>query len=112
MIADRHYAPMVLDLNLLSGQCRACAAVLLVVAGMVVTISQDHSTLPVHAHLNLLGFVSLFLFGISYHLHPATDLGRLARIQACIWVAGTIVLTIGVALVYSGRPAIRSPQSR
>ena len=42
------------------------AAVLLVVAGMiwgiVMAISQDHSTFPAHAHLNLLGWVSLFLF--------------------------------------------------
>ncbi len=85
------------------------AAVLMVVAGMiwgiVMGISQDHSTLPAHAHLNLLGFVSLFLFGIYYHLHPTTDLGRVARVQVWIWIAGTIVLTIGVALVHSGRPA-------
>jgi len=26
-------------------------------------ISKDHAAMPAHAHLNLLGFVSLFLFG-------------------------------------------------
>jgi hypothetical protein len=44
------------------------AAVLMVVAGMiwgiVMAISDDHRALPAHAHLNLLGWVSLFLFGI------------------------------------------------
>jgi len=58
------------------------AAVLMVIAGMIwgiaMGISQDHSTLPAHAHLNLLGWVSLFLFGIYYHLHPAIDRSRLA----------------------------------
>jgi len=82
------------------------AAVLMVIAGMiwgiVMGISQDHSTLPAHAHLNLLGWVSLFLFGIYYHLHPAIDRSRLAFLQVWIWIAGTIVLTIGVALVHSG----------
>ena len=43
------------------------AAVLLVLAGMVwglqMAISEDHSAFPAHAHLNLLGWVSLFLFG-------------------------------------------------
>jgi cbb3-type cytochrome oxidase subunit 1 len=82
------------------------AAVLMVIAGMiwgiVMGISQDHSTMPAHAHLNLLGWVSLFLFGIYYHLHPAVDLSRLALVQVWIWIAGTIVLTIGVGLVYSG----------
>ncbi len=47
------------------------AAVLMVIVGMVwgivMGIGQDHSTLPAHAHLNLLGWVSLFLFGIYYH---------------------------------------------
>ena len=82
------------------------AAVLMVIAGMiwgiVMGISQDHSTMPAHAHLNLLGWVSLFLFGIYYHLHPAVDLNRLALVQVWIWIVGTIVLTIGVGLVYSG----------
>jgi cbb3-type cytochrome oxidase subunit 1 len=82
------------------------AAVLMVVAGMiwgiVMGISQDHSTMPAHAHLNLLGWVSLFLFGVYYHLHPAIDRSRLAALQVWVWIAATIVLTIGVGLVHSG----------
>jgi len=83
------------------------AAVLMVVAGMiwgiVMGISQDHSTFPAHAHLNLLGWVSLFLFGVYYHLHPAIDRDRLAFVQVWIWIAATVVLTIGVALLHSGQ---------
>jgi hypothetical protein len=82
------------------------AAVLLAVAGMIwgiaMGISQDHSTLPAHAHLNLLGWVSLFLFGIYYHLHPTLDRSRLASLQVWVWIVGTIILTIGVGLVHSG----------
>lgn len=82
------------------------AAVLMVVAGMiwgiVMAISQDHSTFPAHAHLNLLGWVSLFLFGIYYHLHPTIDRERLASIQVWVWIVATVVLTVGVALVHSG----------
>jgi cbb3-type cytochrome oxidase subunit 1 len=82
------------------------AAVLLVLVGMlwgiVMAISQDHSAMPAHAHLNLLGWVSLFLFGIFYHLHPAVDSSRVALMQVCIWIAATLVLSAGVALVHSG----------
>jgi hypothetical protein len=46
--------------------------------------------------------VSLFLFGIWYHLHLAIDLSRVAVVQVWIWIVGTIILTIGVALVHSG----------
>jgi hypothetical protein len=83
------------------------AAVVMVVAGMIwgiaMGISEDHSTFPAHAHLNLLGWVSLFLFGIYYHLHPLLDRNRLASVQVWVWIAATIVLSIGVALVHSGR---------
>ena len=83
------------------------AAVVMVVAGMIwgiaMGISEDHSTFPAHAHLNLLGWVSLFLFGIYYHLHPSLDRNRLASVQVWVWIAATIVLSVGVALVHSGR---------
>src|SRR3954454_23968449 len=82
------------------------AAVLMVIAGMiwglVMGITQDHSTMPAHAHLNLLGWVSLFLFGIFYHLHPAIDRTRTAMVQVCVWIAATLVLSLGVALVHGG----------
>ncbi len=82
------------------------AAILLVLAGMVwglqMAISQDHSPFPAHAHLNLLGWVSLFLFGIYYRLHPVLDQSRTAMIQVWVWIAATIVLAIGVGLVHTG----------
>lgn len=74
--------------------------------GIAMGISRDHSTMPAHAHLNLLGWVSLFLFGIYYRLHPATDTGRLALAQVVSWAIGTVVMIIGVAGVHSGREAL------
>ncbi len=53
------------------------AAMLLVLAGMIwglhMAITDDHSAFPAHAHLNLLGFVALFLFGIFYRLIISDD---------------------------------------
>ena len=81
-------------------------AVLLVLVGMVwgieMAISQDHSAMPAHAHLNLLGWVSLFLFGIFYHLHPEIDRSRMALVQASVWIVGTVILVIGVGMVHTG----------
>jgi len=83
------------------------AAVLFVLAGMiwglVMAISNDHAAMPAHAHLNLLGFVALFLFGVFYHLHPAIDRSKVALLQVWLWIAATIVLAVGVALVHTGR---------
>ena len=58
--------------------------------------------MPAHAHLNLLGWVSLFLFGIFYHLHPALDRSRAALVQVGLWIVGTVILTIGVGLIHTG----------
>lgn len=82
------------------------AAVLFVLVGMAwgieMAASGDHAAFPAHAHLNLLGWVSLFLFGIFYHLHPALDRSRAAYVQVWIWIAGTIVLATGVGMVHTG----------
>ena len=83
------------------------AAVLFVLVGMgwgiQMAASHDHSAMPAHAHLNLLGWVSLFLFGVFYHLHPAVDSSRLAAVQAWTWIVGTAVMTVGVGLIHAGR---------
>lgn len=85
------------------------AAVIAVLIGMswgiVMAISQDHSAMPAHAHLNLLGWVSLFLFGIFYRLHPALEVSRTALMQVWIWIIGTISLTVGVAMLHAGNKA-------
>ena len=81
-------------------------AVLMVVAGMIwgiiMAVSHDHSAMPAHAHLNLLGWVSLFLFGLFYHLHPAIDRSRAALVQVAVWIVGTVILTFGVGLLHTG----------
>ena len=73
--------------------------------GIVMAISHDHAAMPAHAHLNLLGWVSLFLFGIYYRLHPLLDKSVLARVQVGTWVFGTIVLTVGVGMIHTGYPS-------
>ena len=85
------------------------AAVLFVLAGMVwglqMAISNDHSAFPAHAHLNLLGWVSLFLFGIYYRLNPSLDRSKAALAQVGIWCLGTAVMAVGVGLVHTGHEA-------
>jgi peptidoglycan/LPS O-acetylase OafA/YrhL len=84
-------------------------AVLFVIAGIAMGIgmaaSQDHSIMPAHAHLNLLGWVSLFLFGIYYERRPARDASKLAVTQVVLWSVGTVVLTAAVAAIHLGYTA-------
>src|ERR671916_607156 len=84
-------------------------AVLFVIAGMAMGIgmaaSHNHSIMPAHAHLNLLGWVSLFLFGIYYERRPQLDTSRLALIQVGLWSVGTVLLVIAVAAIHLGYSA-------
>ena len=76
-----------------------------VIWGIQMGISQNHAAMPAHAHLNLLGFVSLFLFGFYYRLYPSVDRSRAALVQVAAWIVSTIVMIIGVGLVHTGREA-------
>jgi peptidoglycan/LPS O-acetylase OafA/YrhL len=84
-------------------------AVLFVIIGIGMGIgmaaSQNHSIMPAHAHLNLLGWVSLFLFGIYYERRPTLDTSRLAMIQVSLWSVGTVILTVAVAAIHLGYTA-------
>ena len=70
--------------------------------GIAMAIARDHAAMPAHAHLNLLGWVSLFLFGLYYRLHPALERDRRAHVQVWSWLVGTVVMAIGVGLVHTG----------
>ncbi len=67
--------------------------------GIFMGIREDFVLVPAHAHLNLLGYVGLFLAALYYSAVPAAAAGRLAVIQASLAVAGAIVLPVGIATV-------------
>lgn len=89
------------------------AAIVFVLTGMLwgihMAASGDHAAMPAHAHVNLLGWVSLFLFGLYYQSAGALDRSRAAVWQVSIWIVATVVLAIGVALVTQGREALGEP---
>jgi len=60
---------------------------------------------PVHAHLNLLGWASLALAGIIYHLYPASGETRLAKIHFWIHNITLPPFMIALAIYLSGTPA-------
>ena len=71
--------------------------------GIFMSASHDHSLMPVHAHWLLLGWVSMFLYGLFYKLYPATK-GKLAVAQFWLANIGLIVLSVAVGLILSDRP--------
>jgi hypothetical protein len=76
-------------------------AVLMGLTGMLLGIqmgmAHDFQLVPVHTHINLVGWVSLALFGAGYRLGFAKA-GGLAVIHFWIAAAGAILLPLGIYL--------------
>ncbi len=82
-------------------------AVLCVTIGMLwgiqMAASGDHALAPAHAHLNLVGWVSMGLFGLYYRLTPTAADAGLAKIHFVLAALGVIVMIPGIVLALSER---------
>ena len=85
-----------LDLKyLLLGAMMLAAGVTL---GIVMGIRHDFSLAPVHAHINLVGWASLSLFGIVYKLYPEMAKSRLAALHFLLAAPAAVLFPLGIAL--------------
>lgn len=66
--------------------------------GIQMSISEDHSLAGAHAHLNLVGWVSMGLFGLYYTLTPSAAASGLAKIHLLIATAGVVVMVPGIVI--------------
>lgn len=73
--------------------------------GAYMGASGDHSLAPVHAHINLLGFTLMTLFGIGYRLIPGLDEGLLPRLHFWLHQVGAFLLLFGLWLMMTEKVA-------
>lgn len=73
--------------------------------GIFMAASRDATQLPVHAHINLLGFVAMAIYGFFYRLYPAAEEGWMATWHFWIANLGFVALMASVAAFYGGTPA-------
>ncbi|WP_018181438.1 hypothetical protein [Kaistia granuli] len=78
------------------------SAVIYVIVGMIGGIimgaKQDFSLAPAHAHLNLIGWVSLALMGFYYNANRDKAESRLATIQFWVSTVGLWIMIPGLVL--------------
>lgn len=70
--------------------------------GIVMSASGDHTLGPAHAHLNLIGWVTMALFGVYYQLVPQAARGLLPRAHFAIATAGVVLIVPGIAMAVQG----------
>ncbi len=71
--------------------------------------SGDRTLAPLHAHMNLLGFVLSVIFALVYRSYPAMAENGLARPHFWLHQSGTLLLLIFLYLVLSETIAEDSP---
>jgi hypothetical protein len=77
-----------------------------VMLGVAMGASGDHSLFAVHAHINLLGCVSMALFGIIGTAHPSITEGPAAKAQFWTYNVGVPVMLGALTLRLKGFPSV------
>ena len=66
--------------------------------GIVMGAREDFQLVPVHAHLNLAGWASLALFGLTYRAYPELGATKLAGYHFAVSGIASVLLPIGIGL--------------
>lgn len=76
------------------------------ILGLTMSISKDHTAMPVHAHALVAGFLMSAVFAFFYHMFPSASASRLAPVH--FWLTGVSGITLFVSLYFllAGNPAL------
>ena len=69
-------------------------------------LTQKFVLVPVHAHLLLLGWASLALAGLVYHIYPAASTTRLARFHFWLHNIGLPLFMVGLGFLLTGTESV------
>lgn len=75
-----------------------------VTLGLVMGITHHFEYIPVHAHINLLGWASLGLAGVIYHLFPRAGGHWLGLLHFWLHNIGLPLFVTGLFIMLSGHP--------
>ena len=74
--------------------------------GLSMAMSHDHSQMPTHAHIMVLGWLMSAIFAFFYHLVPVAGRSILAKVHFWLAAVSTVGMFVGLFVLYGGNPAI------
>ena len=75
--------------------------------GYYMGATQNFTAAPVHAHINLLGWVSMFLYGLFYRANPEAAEGLLPKVHFWVALVGFLIFMPALAIeVLQIQPAL------
>ena len=76
------------------------------ILGLVMSISQDHSQMPVHAHIMVAGWLMSAVLGFLYHIFPQARQSRLATVHFWLTAVSGIGLVSSLYFLLAGNVAV------
>jgi hypothetical protein len=73
--------------------------------GLHMGMNENFLLAPAHAHLNLLGWVTLAAYGLMHRAYPALATSRLAAFQCWFAILSNIAMPAGLAMMLLGGDA-------
>ena len=74
--------------------------------GIVMGATHNFQFMPLHAHINLVGFACHSIFGLAYRQWPAMKASSIAALQFWIFVLATPITLLGLYFTLSGGPLL------
>ena len=71
-------------------------------------MTQQFGLSPVHAHINLLGWASMFLYGLFYRVFPQAGEGWAPKIHLWLSALGLPVMMAGLTIKLAPLPALKA----
>ncbi|MGA8262560.1 MAG: hypothetical protein WB783_20300 [Arenicellales bacterium] len=67
--------------------------------GLYMAITEVHILMPVHAHMNVIGWLSFFVIGLYYRIHPEAAAGALPLAQYWFLLVGILLMMVSLSLL-------------
>lgn len=91
-------------------RCAALYALIGMGFGIFMAAHQDFTLAPAHAHINLLGWVSMSIYGLYYSTIGDSQTGSiLVKVQFLLANLGAILMGIGISVVMLGNMETGEP---
>ncbi len=74
-------------------------AVIGMIFGIMMGVTEDFNYGDLHAHINLVGWASMAIFGLVYRAYPEMARSQLTRIHFWVANAGVIIFLAGIYVV-------------
>ena len=84
-------------------------AVLGMMLGLYMGMTEDHSQMPTHAHFLVIGWVTFAIYGFFYHAFPSAAANRLANAHFWLAESSLVILLVGLFGIFGGKPDLGEP---